>query len=331
VPIGITVEGANVLTRTLIVFGQGLVRCHPYAHREMEALRAGDARALRRAVLGHAASFLGNFVRAALCSASRGRLAPSRVRGPAARWVRRLSWASAVFALLTDLALLAHGGRLKLREKLGGRFADALSWMYFGAAALRRFEAEGRRAEDRPLLDWALGECLARTQTAFEGILGNFGTPILGRLLAGPVAWWARLDRLAAPPSDRLGARAAAVLLAPGEARERLTAGIFAPADPGEARGRLEEAFRLTHESLPLEERLGAAVREGKLPRGSLDETAARALDAALLSPGEADLLRRAAAARRRAIEVDSFTLEEYLGTARQPAPAAAGIGELAS
>ncbi|HUF77857.1 MAG TPA: acyl-CoA dehydrogenase, partial [Thermoanaerobaculia bacterium] len=219
-PIGITVEGANILTRTLIVFGQGVIRSHPWALRLLGAVEAGDPRALRWALLGQAASFLGNLVRAPWLSLTRGRLVRSPVGGDAARWWRRLAWAAASFALLADLALLALGSRLKLRGKLSGRFADALSWIYLAFATLRRFEAEGRPEEDVALLDWAAGECLHRADGALHGILENLSGP-LGPILRGPVALWSRLNPIARAPSDRLGGRVAAAILVPGARRDR--------------------------------------------------------------------------------------------------------------
>jgi acyl-CoA dehydrogenase len=280
-PIGITVEGANILTRTLIIFGQGALRGHPYALREVRALVDGDAKELRRALFGHAGFFLRNLVRAALLGATRGRLASSPVSGSTARYFRKLSWASACFALLTDLAMLSLGSRLKFRQKLSGRFADALSWMYLAVCALRRFEAEGRPAEDLPLVRWAAEHSLDRIQTAFEGICRNFEGP-LGPLVRTFGAWLARLSPLGTPPSDRLGSQAAATLRAPGAQRDRLTADLFLPQDPHEALGRLENAFAL--------------------------------LAAAAQSPSDAEKARAAAAARADAIQVDSFSLEEYLG-----------------
>jgi acyl-CoA dehydrogenase len=235
-PIGITVEGANILTRTLILFGQGAIRCHPYAQREMRALEAGDAGELRKALLGHAGFFLGNLLRSLL------RLGRSPVAGPTAVYYRQLARASARFALATDLALIALGSRLKFKEKLSGRFADVLSWMYLGFCALRRFEAEGRREEDLPLVRWSVEHALSRIQTAFEGIRQNFEGPL--RLLIPR-------GRIGAPPSDRLGTEVAAILRKPGEQRDRLTAGIFLPADPEEALARLERAFLLTWQDAP--------------------------------------------------------------------------------
>ena len=234
-PIGITVEGANILTRTLILFGQGAIRCHPYVQNEMRALEAEDAKELRKALLGHAGFFLKNLVRARLP----GR---SPVAGPTAVYYRKLARASARFALLTDLALLSLGSRLKKREKLSGRFADVLSWMYLGFCALRRFEAEGRRPEDLPLVRWSVEHALSRIQTAFEGIRQNFEGPLRILIPRG---------RIGAPPGDRLGGEVADVLRKPGEQRDRLTAGSFLPADPEEALARLERAFVLTWENAP--------------------------------------------------------------------------------
>lgn len=235
-PIGITVEGANILTRTLILFGQGAIRCHPYVQKQMRALEAGDAKALRRALLGHAGFFLRNLVRSAL------RLGSSPVAGPTAGYYKSLARASARFALLTDLALLSLGSRLKQREKLSGRFADVLSWMYLGFCALRRFEAEGRREEDLPLVRWSVEHALGSIQTAFEGIRQNF---------EGPLRFLIPRGRIGAPPSDRLGSEVAAILRKPGEQRDRLTDGIFLPVGADEALARLERAFVLTWEDAP--------------------------------------------------------------------------------
>ena len=140
------------------------------------------------------------------------------------------------------MALLSLGSRLKLKEKLSGRFADVLSWMYLGFCALRRFEAEGRREEDLPLVRWSVEHALSRIQTAFEGIHQNFESPL--KILVSR-------SRIGTPPSDPLGAEVADVLRRPGEQRDRLTQGLFVPADPEEALGRLERAFVLTWEDAP--------------------------------------------------------------------------------
>ncbi len=312
-PIGVTVEGANILTRTLIVFGQGALRCHPHAHDLLEALRLGDAAALSKNLLKQSLHLARNAASGLVLGLSGGRLARSPVRGETARYYRRLRWASARFALWADLAILAYGSRLKRRGKLTGRFADALSWLYLGFAALRRFEAEGRRDEDLPLVHWALQHSLNHIQESLEGVLRNFDAPLLGLLARGPARWWARLCPLGQPPSDALGSRAANLLRRPGAQRERLTCHLHSPPEQDSARRVLERAFELTVQAAPLERRLRAAARAGRLPRREPDELEL-AVDAGLLDHAERQLLERAAAARLEAIQVDDFTEEELVG-----------------
>ncbi|MFQ5675720.1 MAG: acyl-CoA dehydrogenase, partial [bacterium] len=186
VPINITVEGANILTRTLMIFGQGAIRSHPYAYQEIKTLMGNDLKGFDQALWKHAGHIVRNLFRALLLSITRGHLAWSPVGGPAAKYIRRLSWASASFALTADLAMLIYGGSLKRMEKLNGRFGDIFSWLYLGTATLRRFEAEGRRKEDLPFLHWSMNYTLAQIQQAFEGLYGN-----MGWFFRGPVACWA--------------------------------------------------------------------------------------------------------------------------------------------
>ena len=320
-PIGITVEGANILTRTLIVFGQGALRCHPHAHDLLESIRRGDTAALSRTLLKQILHVARNALAGLVLGLTGGRLARSPVGGETARYYRRLRWAAARFALWADLAMLAYGSRLKFRGKLTGRFADALSWLYLGFAALRRFEAEGRREEDLPLVHWAAQHSLSRIQDSLEGVLRNFDAPILGALARGPARWWSRLRPLGHPPSDALSARAAAVIQQPGEQRERLTCHLHSPPEDDNARRVLERAFELTAESAPLERRLRQAVRAGRLARGRLPDLLEPAARAGLLDDAERKLLERAAAARREAIEVDDFTEDELVGAAARPEP----------
>lgn len=281
--IGITVEGANILTRTLIVFGQGLFRSHPYVRREIAAIEQQDESAFRRAVLGHIAHFLRLKLRTLRLDLSRGHFTRIPTKGEHAEdtahlW-RRLAWASARFALLAQATLLREGAKLKRAERTSGRFADAFGAIYLGFASLRRFEAEGRRTDDLPFVQWSVERSLADVQTALETILRRHRGPLsaLWRFL------W-RISPLGSGPSDALGGQLARALQTEGETRDRLTAGIFLADDENEPLGRLEKAFRLTR--------------------------AAKA--------GDAEAERLAAEARREAIEVDSFTLAEYLGAAAE-------------
>jgi acyl-CoA dehydrogenase len=323
-PVGITVEGANILTRTLIVFGQGAVRSHPWLGRAMAAAEARRPASLLGALLGFAASFLRNLGRAALLAATGGRLARSPVSGPTALYWRRLAWASATFAVLADLALVGLGPRLKRRQKLSGRYADALGGMFSTLATLRRFEAEGRRREELPLAAWAAEAGLAEVQQAFEGILAHLDLPLVGGWLRGPASWWMRLVRVGRPPSDELGRRAAAVLLERGDARDRLTAGIFLALEADDPRRRLEDAMAAAEAAGPAHRAISRAARDGRLPGERPGEGPAERLEAAVaagvIDAEEAAAVAAAGALRARAVAVDDFSRDEWLGRAAAPA-----------
>jgi acyl-CoA dehydrogenase len=311
-PIPITVEGANILTRTMMIFGQGAIRCHPYVYQEVEALNHGDIIAFDRAVFNHIGLFIRNSFRTVLLNLSRGAFARSPIAGPTANYYRKLAWASATFACLTDLALISFGGTLKRRETLTGRFADVLSWLYLGSATLRRFEAEGRNPNDLPLVHWAMQYAFAQIQQAFEGIFANFSVPVLGMILRVPVLSWWRLNSIGSLPSDTLTHQLAQSLQIPAGIRDRLTANIYLPVHPDEALGRLEQAFRLSIEAERILKTIKAASRNGQLPHAKPESLIDAALAAGVIDSDEVELVREAELVRNDAIQVDTFTLEEY-------------------
>ncbi len=315
-PISITVEGANILTRSLMIFGQGAVRCHPYAWDEIEGVKKGDEAQFDKAFFGHIGHVIRNICRTKLLYLTRGRLATVPHAGPLKRDFQRLAWSSATFALLADLAMVFHGGGLKRKESLTGRFADAFSWMYLAAAVLRRFGAEGRLADDLPLARWALDNAFVHVQRAIDGIYRNFGTPILGLVLRWPVSWLHRANPIGSPPPDSLAEKVAGILTTPGGQRDRLTAeGLFIPGEREEALARLEEAFQLCFEAERVAEKLKEAVRDEKLPKGKVLSLLEPAVAAGILIEEEADLVRRAEKARADAILVDAFAENEYHAT----------------
>jgi acyl-CoA dehydrogenase len=290
----------------------------------MAAAEARQGGRLVAALAGFAASFLRNLGRAARLAASGGRLARSPVRGPTARLWRRLAWASATFAVLADLALVGLGPRLKRRQKLSGRYADALGGMFLTLAALRRFEAEGGRRDDLPLAAWAAEQGLAEAQRAVEGILAHLDLPLLGGWLRGPASWWARLVPVGRPPSDELGRRAAAVLLARGNARDLLTAGAFLAEEADDPRRRLEDAMAAAEAARPARRALEEAIRDGRLapalPGQRPEERLARAVAAGVIDERQAALVAAAAALRARSVAVDDFSRDEHLGGAHERA-----------
>jgi acyl-CoA dehydrogenase len=309
-PIGITVEGANILHRTLVVFGQGALRCSPWAGRLLAAAAEGRVGRLLAALGGQLSHLAAGALRAVWLGLSRGRLV--HAEGGLAPYGRRLVWASTLFAALADWALLRLGGRLKSHGALNGRFADALSWNYVALATLRRYRAEGERPDDLAVASWALEECLRRVQEALEGILANFPGALLGALLRGPCRWWLRLSPLGKPPTDQLGDEAAEAILEPGARRDRLTAWSWVGTSG--ALADLEEAFVLAVGTRPIVERLQRAVRDGALPSGRPLSMIQEAVTAGLLTAEEGAVLHDAEAARKRSIEADSFSLQEYLG-----------------
>jgi len=259
VPISITVEGANILTRNLIIFGQGAIRCHPYLLKEMLALGDADpARALRAfdAVLwkhvGHAAA---TFFRAGFRAWTGGLFAPAAGAGKTRKHFRRLSRYAAAFALVADFAFLKLGGALKRKEMLSARLGDLLSELFLLAAALKRFEDEGRNEADIPVLDYALERGYRNFEGALAGVLDNFPGAVTRFVLRRTVLPFGVRAR---GPSDALAVGAAEILLAPSAARERLTAGLHRP-NQGEALHWLNEAFELAAAAEPLWKKLKAA------------------------------------------------------------------------
>ena len=315
-PIGITVEGANILTRTLVIFGQGAIRCHPYAYQEMGAVAAGDVPAFDKAFCGHIGHVTRNKCRAIVLSATRGLFATSPVSGPANRYYKKLTWASASFAFMADAAMGLYGGNLKRREALTGRFADVFSWMYLGNCVLKRFESEGRRPEDLPFLRWSMDYTLHEIQKGFDGIFANFDAPWIGWLYRGPVAWWSRINPIGTYPKDSDGAELALALQLPGAQRDRITPTIFQPDMEGHPLLELEKAFELCHQADAIAAKIKKAIKAKKLPREKPMQVAEQARDQSIISQIEYDLLIQAEAAREDRIQVDSFTLEEYMQTA---------------
>ncbi|MEM1055862.1 MAG: acyl-CoA dehydrogenase [Bacteroidota bacterium] len=318
-PVSITVEGANILTRTLMVFGQGAIRCHPYALKEMQALMSRDVKAFDAAFWPHIGHVVRNAFRAIGLSISRGTLAGSPVGGVASPYWRKLQWSSATFAFLADLAMGTLGGDLKRKEKLTGRFADIFSWMYLLSATLVRFEAEGRRKEDEAFLRWSAEHALARIQEAFDGLFANLQVPGATWLFRGPLAAWSRFNRLSGEPSDKTGHKVAAAMQVPGEQRDRLFGGVFTTLDPEHTLGRFESTMRIAYEAEGVVRKVKTAIRSRQLPKAHPRTLIPKAVEAGIITADEAALLERAEAARADAIMVDSFDNEDYFATAIDP------------
>jgi acyl-CoA dehydrogenase len=311
-PVSITVEGANIMTRTLITFGQGATRCHPYALPLVKAVENNDAAEFRKKLLGWLWHTTSNFFRAKVRGLTRGFSAGSPESGAVATYYRRLAWASTRYALLSDLALYLIGSKLKAKGSLGGRFADALTYQVLALSALRRFKAEGSRAEDLPLVAYSCEYALAKIQDAFEGIHANFDAPVVGWWLRGPSALFLRMNPLSRGPSDKLIPKVAGSLQLMNEQYKRLTDGIAPVDENGPGMGRLMKAFRLHTEVEPIKKKIVKAQRARELPRGMAYDLVDLALSSKVITQSEAAQIKEANAAAMAAIEVDVFKPEDY-------------------
>jgi acyl-CoA dehydrogenase len=308
-PIPITVEGSNIITRSLMIFGQGVMRAHPYLYDEVTALQKQDAVAFDRLLWQHLGFALTNSWRMLLLGLTRSRFSRAPVQDATKSYYQKLTWASSNFAFLTDLVLVRFGGSLKRQEKLTGRLADVVAWLYLGTATLQRFEAEGRQADDLPFVHWALQYSLYNIQQAFEGIWANLPLPAL---LRRPLLWLWRLNPIEQMPSDALAGAIAKQLQTPGAVRDRLTANIHLPSDRTEALGRLEYAFELSHQAAPCLKKIKAAVAAGKLLQERPERLAHAALENDIISRTEFELIQLAQEVRIDTVQVDAFSLEDY-------------------
>jgi len=308
IPIGITVEGANILTRTMIVFGQGAIRCHPFALKEMQAAAARDIAALDLNFFGHVNFVARNIARSSVLSLSGGAFASVPVGGRAGAVLKKLTRQSAAFALLSDAAMGTLGGTLKRKEKITGRLADALAWMYICATTVNRYVADGQK-RDHELFTWATQEALYQVEEALLGVLDNLPNRATAIVLKPCVFPLGRSQR---PPSDRTTAACSRALLDGGEARLRLTHGMYVPdaRDPG--LGRLERALELTLAVEPLRKKLRDAQKARILPRDTEEAILDAAVAKNVLLPAERDRVLEAARARDDAVQVDDFAPDAY-------------------
>lgn len=325
VPVTVTVEGANILTRTLIVFGQGALRCHPWLLREVAAAKAHDAAhalvAFEAAFGGHLRYSASNVARVALLHVLPGALRRVPVVGPTARWFRRVEQALVSFALVSDCALLLLGGELKRREMLSGRFADIMGELYLVLCSLKRYIDDGEPEADLPLLDYVCANGLYEVQERLGAIFANFPSPAVATVLSALVFPFGMRARRA---DDSTARAVAELMLQPSAARDRLTDGIYLSRDPRDPVGRVEYALALAIETEALERKLLRVQREQRLAGNTAEETLQSALAAGIVTAEDGERLRSARAAIRYAIDVDDFEPRTLSPEASLPRPALA-------
>lgn len=311
-PIGITVEGANILTRTLMIFGQGALRAHPYAFKEVNAIDKGDLTGFDAAFWGHIGHVVRNMFRSVVLSLTRGYAGRRGTGGPVGRYYQKLAWSSASFAIMSDLAMGLLGGKLKFKEKLTGRYADILSWMYIAAAVLRRFEAEGRRKEDLPFVHHSLHTAFNEIQNAFDGLFSNFDVPVLGWFFKVPLSFWSGFNRISTAATDQMGHEVVELMLQDSEQRERMTTGVFISKDITDGLARLENAFRIIKKAEAIDRKIREAVKSKVLAKLKGSKLIDEALAKGVINTDEKATMLKAEEARWDAIQVDDYSETEY-------------------
>ncbi|MEO7760456.1 MAG: acyl-CoA dehydrogenase [Casimicrobiaceae bacterium] len=309
-PIGITVEGANILTRSLIIFGQGAIRCHPFVLREIAATREADRskaiHAFDDALWGHIKFFLSNAARSLLLGLTGSHFVetPAIVAPETRRYYQQLTRFSAAFAFLSDVSMVVLGGGLKRREKLSARLGDILSLMYLCSATLKRYEDDGCQSADAPLMHWSIWDAMFKAQNAFEGVIDNYPNKfvawVLGRIIFP-------IGRPYEVPSDQLGHEVATLLIEPSATRDRLTRDMFIAKAADDPLALIEAALLATVAADAIEAKVRAGVKAGTVRGDSSETRIASALATGVIGAADADLLARARTLADSVIRVDDF------------------------
>lgn len=309
IPVGITVEGANILTRSLIIFGQGAIRCHPFVLDEMQAIEAGNVTDFDRALFGHLGHIAANAGRSFMLALGGGLLGTSPVDGFESRHYKALNRTCAAFALIADFALGTLGGALKRKEYLSGRLSDAFAWIFLASAALKDFHDKGRPQNQMALLDWTCTHALKESETALIGVLAN----LPNRLVAGIacVLTFPIGARRKALSDKQIDALAQAVTSDP-DLRQAISGDIYRPAPDSPGLGALEHAFNQIRAAQPARAKLDQARRDGRLEKGPVQTMASLALKEGIISSAEAAQIDEAETLREAFIQVSDFDPDTY-------------------
>ncbi len=312
-PIAITVEGANILTRSLIIYGQGAIRCHPYILAEFDAAHNKDPNQsldeFDPALFGHIGFAISNFSRSLWCSLTGARFIKSPFSDSTKRYYQLLSRFSANLAMLSDIAMLSMGANLKRKERISARLGDVLSYLYLASAVLKRYNDEGRKKEDLPLLTWAVEDCLYNIQHALDELINNFPNKILAigiRAIVFPLGTW--LNKA----SDSNDHQVAKLLQKPSATRSRLGQGLYLSKKEKNNLGLLEQALEDIINCQPVFDKVCCAINE-QLPFCQLDKVASLGLNNRIISQKEANLLINAEKRRQWVIAVDDFDSKELM------------------
>ncbi|EPR9138885.1 acyl-CoA dehydrogenase FadE [Cronobacter sakazakii] len=302
-PIAITVEGANILTRTMMIFGQGAIRCHPYVLEEMAAAQNNDVNAFDKLLFRHIGHVGSNLVRSFWLGLTNGLTSRSPTRDATRRYYQHINRLSASLALLSDMSMAVLGGSLKRRERISARLGDVLSQLYLASAVLKRYDDEGRQEADLPLVHWGVQDALHQAEQAISDLLRNFPNGAVAGLLSLAIF---PAGRRYDAPSDKLDHKLAKILQTPSATRSRIGRGQYLTPSEHNPVGLLEQALLEVMAADPIHQRICKEMGKN-LPFTRLDELAKRALKEGRINEDEAAILIRAEESRLRSINVDDF------------------------
>ncbi|MBC8946890.1 MULTISPECIES: acyl-CoA dehydrogenase FadE [Xenorhabdus] len=307
-PIAITVEGANILTRSMIIFGQGAIRCHPYVLAEIAAAGDNDVKAFDKALFGHLGHVASNTLRSLWLGITNGRTSNTPVNDATRRYYQHINRLSANLALMSDVSMGVLGGSLKRRERISARLGDILSQLFLATATLKRYEDEGRQKEDLPLVQWAVEDTLHQAEQALNDLLRNFPNRMIAGLMRVIIF---PLGRSHTAPSDKLDHKLAQILQTPSATRDRIGRGQYLTPSEHNPHGLLEEALHDIIAAEPIHARLSREAGKN-LSFTRLDQLAEKALADNKITKEEADILKRAEVSRLRSINVDEFEADAF-------------------
>ncbi|MDC9597643.1 acyl-CoA dehydrogenase FadE [Xenorhabdus anantnagensis] len=307
-PIAITVEGANILTRSMIIFGQGAIRCHPYVLAEIAAAESNNVKDFDKALFGHLGHVASNTLRSLWLGITKGRTSSSPANDATRRYYQQINRLSSNLALLSDVSMGVLGGSLKRRERISARLGDILSQIFLASATLKRYEDEGRQKEDLPLVQWAVEDSLHQAEQAMNDLLRNFPNRLVAGLIRVIVF---PLGRVHTAPSDKLDHKLAQILQTPSATRSRIGRGQYLTPSKHNPHGLLEEALHDIIAAEPIHARLSREAGKN-LSFTRLDELAEKALAEHKITQEEADILKRAENSRLRSINVDEFEPDAF-------------------
>lgn len=311
IPVAITVEGANILTRSMITFGQGAIRCHPYVLEEMKAAQDNDLAAFDKALFGHFGFIFSNMARSAVLSVTGSRFTQVPVSGPTAKYYKQINRYAANFALMVDMCMFSLGGSLKFRELISARLADMLSKMYLASMTLKHWEDQGRQTADLILLDYAMAKLFTEFEEAQDGLINN--------LPARPVAWLLRLltlpfGRTTKAPGDKLVARIAEQVTSASELRERLIAGIYRGDNGNNPLARYDTLLERADKAESIYKKIARALKAGQFDEANLtiEGRITDAVEMKVLTQEEGDFMLAFEKDVLDMVNVDDFPLEHF-------------------